>query len=79
MEKVFEGYRIVLEVDQEWFEAIAKMTEYAEYGELMTWLSSDPITVTREVCDICNVIADEEGYLEHDYDNGLHEEEEEEV
>ena len=66
MEKVFEGYRIVLEVDQEWFEAIAKMTEYAEYGELMTWLSSDPITVTREVCDICNVIADEEGFVDHD-------------
>ena len=77
MYKTFEGYRIVLEVDQGWFEAIAKMTEYAEYGELMTWLSSDRITVTREVCDICDVLADETGYLEHDDD--MHEEEEEEV
>ena len=76
MYKTFEGYRIVLEVDQEWFEAIAKMTEYAEYGELMHWISSDPIEVTREVCDICAVLADETGYLEHDYDNDLHEEEE---
>ena len=76
MEKVFEGYRIVLEVDQEWFEAIAKMTEYAEYGELMNWISTDPIKVTREVCDTCDVIADETGYLEHDDD--LHEEEGEE-
>ena len=48
MEKIFKGYRIVLEVDQQWFEAIAKMTEYAEYGEIMNWISSDPITVTRE-------------------------------
>lgn len=77
MYKTFDGYRIVLEVDQQWFEAIAKMTEYAEYGELMNWLSSDPITVTREVCDICDVLADETGYLEHDDD--IHEEEEEEV
>ena len=77
MEKVFEGYRIVLEVDQEWFEAIAKMTEYAEYGELMHWISSDPITVTREVCDICDVIADEEGFVDHD--EMIHDEEEEEV
>jgi hypothetical protein len=77
MEKVFEGYRIVLEVDQEWFEAIAKMTEYVEYGELMNWVSTDPITVTREVCDICNVVADELEYIEHDDD--LHEEEEGEV
>ena len=75
MEKVFEGYRITLEVDQQWFEAIAKMTSYAEYGELMHWVSSDPITVTCEVCDICDVIADETGYIEHDDD--LHEEEEE--
>lgn len=76
MEKTFEGYRIVLEVDQQWFEAIAKMTEYAEYGELMTWLSSEPIKVTREVCDICEVVADETGFIGHDYD--IHEEAEEE-
>ena len=75
MEKIFKGYRIVLEVDQQWFEAIAKMTEYAEYGEIMNWISSDPITVTRELCDICSVLSDETGYLEHDDD--LHEEEEE--
>jgi hypothetical protein len=75
MEKVFEGYRIVLEVDQEWFEAIAKMTDYSEHGELMNWVSTDPITVTREVCDICNVVADEMEYIEHDDD--MHEEEEE--
>ena len=79
MEKVINGYRITLEVDQWWFETIAKMTEYTEHGEIMNWLSSDRITVTREVCDICAVLADETGYLEHDYDNGLHEEAEEEV
>ena len=77
MEKVFKGYRIVLEVDQQWFEAIAKMTEYTEHGELMNWVSTDSITVTREQCDICGVIADEEEYIEHDDD--IHEEEEEEV
>lgn len=76
MEKVFEGYRIVLEVDQQWFEAIAKMTEYAEYGELMNWISTDSITLTREVCDICNVVADELEYIEHD--DFMHEEAEEE-
>ena len=75
MEKIFKGYRIVLEVDQQWFEAIAKMTEYAEYGEIMNWISSDRITVTRELCDICSVLSDETGYLEHDDD--LHEEEDE--
>ena len=75
MYKTFEGYRIVLEVDQNWFEAIAKMTEYTEYSELMNWVSTDSITVTREVCDICNVVADELEYIEHDDD--LHEEEEE--
>jgi hypothetical protein len=74
MEKVFEGYRIVLEVDQDWFEAIAKMTDYSEHGELMNWVSTDPITVTREVCDICNVVADELEYIEHD--DFMHEEEE---
>ena len=77
MEKVFEGYRIVLEVDQEWFEAIAKMTSYAEYGELMNWLSSDPIVVTREVCYICDVMADEEGFVDHD--EMIHDDAEEEV
>jgi hypothetical protein len=74
MEKTFEGYRIVLEVDKQWFEAIARMTEYTENGELIDWISTDPITVTREVCDICNVVADELEYIEHDED--LHEEEE---
>ena len=77
MYKTFEGYRIVLEVDQGWFEAIAKMTSYTEYGEVMNWLSSDRITITREVCDICDIMADEEEYIEHDDD--IHEEEEEEV
>ena len=79
MYKNFDGYRIVLEVDKQWFEAIAKMTVYTEYGDVMNWISSDRITITREVCDICAVLADETGYLEHDYDNGLHEEAEEEV
>ena len=74
MEKIFKGYRIVLEVDQQWFEAIAKMTEYAEHGELMNWVSTDPITVTREVCDICNAVADDLEYIEHD--DFMHEEEE---
>lgn len=73
MEKVFEGYRIVLEVDQKWFEAIAKMASYTEYGDVMNWLSSDRITITREICDICDVVADEVGYIEHD--EYLHEEE----
>lgn len=76
MEKVFEGYRIVLEVDQGWFEAIAKMTEYAEYGDVMNWLSSDRITITREVCDICDIMADEEECIDHDED--AHEQAEEE-
>ena len=75
MEKIIKGYRIVLEVDQKWFEAIAKMTEYVEYGELMNWDSTEPVTVTREICDICDIMADEVGYIEHDDD--LHEEEEE--
>jgi hypothetical protein len=79
MEKVFEGYRIVLEVDQWWFETIAKMTEYTEHGEIMNWLSSDRITITREVCDICDVLADETGYLDHDDDAHEQAEEEEEV
>jgi hypothetical protein len=77
MEKIIKGYRIVLEVDQKWFEAIAKMTEYVEYGELMNWDSTEPVTVTREICDICDIMADEVGYIEHDDD--LHEEEEGEV
>ena len=77
MEKVINGYRITLEVDQWWFETIAKMTEYVENGELMSWDSTEPITIIREVCDICNTVADELGYVEHDED--LHEEEEEEV
>ena len=77
MEKTFDGYRIVLEVDKQWFEAIAKMTSYAEYGELMNWLSSDPIVVTREVCDICDVMADEEGFVDHD--EMIHDDAEEEV
>ena len=42
--KTIEGYRIVLEVDQEWFDAIARMTEYAEFGELCNWVSTDRIT-----------------------------------
>ena len=75
MEKIFKGYRIVLEVDQQWFEAIAKMTEYAEHGEIMNWISSDRIEITREECDICSTLADETGYIEHDDD--VHEEEDE--
>lgn len=77
MEKVINGYRIVLEVDQGWFETIAKMTEYVENGELMSWDSTEPITITREVCDICDACADDLGYIEHD--DYMHEEEEEEV
>jgi hypothetical protein len=77
MEKVINGYRITLEVDQGWFETIAKMTEYVENGELMSWDSTEPITITREVCDICNICADDVGYIEHD--DFMHEEEEEEV
>jgi hypothetical protein len=77
MEKVFEGYRIVLEVDQLWFETIAQMTEYTEHGELMNWVSTERITITREQCDLCGAIADELEYIEHDDD--LHEQEEEEV
>lgn len=42
--KTIEGYRIVLEVDPEWFEAIARMTEYADFGELCNWVSTDRIT-----------------------------------
>jgi len=42
--KTVEGYRIVLEVDQEWYDAIARMTDYAECGELMTWVSTERIT-----------------------------------
>jgi hypothetical protein len=44
MKKTVEGYRIVLEVDQEWYDAIAKVTNYAECGELMTWVSTERIT-----------------------------------
>ena len=77
MEKVFKGYRIVLEVDQLWFETIAKMTEYTEHGEIMNWVSTERITITREQCDLCGAIADELEYIEHDDD--LHEQEEEEV
>ena len=43
--KTVDGYRIVLEVDEGWFEAIARMTEYVEFGELCNWVSSDRITV----------------------------------
>ena len=42
--KTVDGYRIVLEVDQLWFDAIARMTEYVEYGELCHWVSTDKIT-----------------------------------
>jgi hypothetical protein len=77
MEKNFKGYRIVLEVDQLWFETIAQMTEYVEHGELMNWVSTERITITREICDICDVMADEEGCIDHDED--AHEQEEEEV
>jgi hypothetical protein len=44
MKKTVEGYRIILEVDQEWYDAIAKMTNYAESGELMYWVSTEKIT-----------------------------------
>ena len=75
MQKTFEGYRVVLEMDKQWFAAVAEMTSFTEYGELMNWISTDPITVTREVCDICDIIADETGYIEHDDD--MHEEDDE--
>ena len=42
--KTVDGYRIVLEVDQEWFDAIARVTEYAEFGELCSWISTEGIT-----------------------------------
>jgi len=74
MEKVFKGYRIVLEVDQQWFEAIAKMTDYTEHDELMNWVSTERITITREQCDLCGFIADELENIEH-YDF-FHEQEE---
>lgn len=45
--KTVDGYRIVLEVDQGWFEAIAGVTEYAESGELCSWISTEGIT--REI------------------------------
>jgi hypothetical protein len=73
MQKTFNATRIVLEVDQGWFEAIAKMTEYAEYGEVMTWVSSEKVKITKEVCDLCSTVADLDGILDHDED--LHEEE----
>jgi hypothetical protein len=79
MYKTFEGYRIVLEVDQQWFEAIAKMTCYTDYGDVMNWISSDRIEITREECDICSTLADETGYLGHDDDAHEQAEEEEEV
>lgn len=74
MKKTIEGYRITLEVDKEWFAAIAEMTSYAEYGELMHWVSTDDIKVDVEVCDICNIMAAEDGYIDHD--EYLHEDEE---
>ena len=46
--KTIEGYRIVLEVDEMWFDAIARMTEYVEYGELCNWVSSDRLTFEIE-------------------------------
>ena len=45
--KTVDGYRIVLEVDQRWLEAIARMTEYVEFGELCSWIFSERIT--REI------------------------------
>jgi hypothetical protein len=42
--KTIEGYRIVLEVDPEWLEAIAQMTEYVESGELCRWVSTEEVT-----------------------------------
>ena len=44
MIKTVEGYRVVLEVDQEWFDAIQTVTDYAESGELMHWVSIEKIT-----------------------------------
>jgi hypothetical protein len=44
MKKIVEGYRIVLDVDQEWYDAIATVTNYAESGELMAWVSTERIT-----------------------------------
>jgi hypothetical protein len=44
MIKTVEGYRIVLEVDQEWLDTIEMVTDYAESGELMRWLSMEKIT-----------------------------------
>ena len=49
--KTVEGYRIVLEVDPEWFEAIARVTEYAEFGELCNWVSTEKITAEIENYD----------------------------
>jgi len=49
--KTVDGYRIVLEVDQQWFEAIAKVTEYAEFGELCTWVSTEDIAREIDIDD----------------------------
>ena len=45
--KTVDGYRVVLEVEQGWFEAIARATEHAEFGELCSWISTEGIT--REI------------------------------
>jgi hypothetical protein len=44
MIKTVEGYRVVLEVDQGWFDTIQMVTDYAECGELMHWVSIEKIT-----------------------------------
>jgi hypothetical protein len=43
MKRTVEGYRVVLEVDQEWFDVIQRVTDYAEPGELMYWVSIEKI------------------------------------
>jgi len=75
MKKTVNGYRVVLDVDPGWFEAIAEMTSYREYGEVMKWVSTTDTVFEVEVCDVCEAEADDFGDIDHDSDAHKMEEE----
>ena len=59
-------YRIVLEMDGEWFEEFAKLASYRVPGEILRWISTDIIDTQIEHCLVCSQVSDEDGNIEHD-------------
>ena len=41
-------YKITLEVDEQWLQAIKNLTNDVYEGEVMEWISTDPLHVTKQ-------------------------------